>query len=146
MIINLNSPFSGKGKRDYSVQDVGMIIIWHEINIQPLVQFVTNVAKKGHFSAYCFTKPLHAVSTGNTEEKASSFLGTMTEDDKDSWYIDIQMRQRVITFKIDTSAEVTAISGKTHQLIGKPKLANPSKVLYGPVNQTWDVMVSFQDA
>ena len=80
------------------------------------------------------------MSTGNTEEKASSFLGTMTEDNKDSWYIDIQMRQRVITFKIDTGAEVTVISGKTHQLIGKPKLANSSKVLYGPVNQTLDVM------
>ena len=99
--------------------------------------------KKGHFSAYYFTKPLHAVSTGNTEEKASSFLGTMTEDSKDSWYIDIQMRQRVITFKIDTSAKVTAINGKTHQLIGKLKLSNPSKVLYGPVNQTLDVMGQF---
>ena len=43
---NLISPFSGQGKRDYSVQDVGMIIIWQEINVQPLVQFVTNVAKK----------------------------------------------------------------------------------------------------
>ena len=38
--------------------------------------------KKGNFSAYCFTKPVHAVSTGNTEEKASSFLGIMTEDKK----------------------------------------------------------------
>ena len=53
------------------------------------------------------------------------------------------MRQRVITFKIDTGAEVTALSGKTHQLIGKPKLANPSKVLYGPVNHTLDVMGQF---
>ena len=99
--------------------------------------------KKGHFSAYCFTMPLHAVSTDNTEEKASSFLGTITEDDKDSWYIGIQMRQRLTTFKIDTGAEVTAISGKTHQLIGKLKLANPSKVLYGPVNQALDVIGQF---
>ena len=86
--------------------------------------------KKGHFAAYCFTKPLHAVSTGNTEEKDFSFLGTMIEDNKDSWYI-------------DTGAEITAIYGKTHQLIGKPKLANPSKVLYGPVNQTLNVMGQF---
>ena len=48
LIINLNSPFSDKGKRDYSVQDVGMIITWQHINVLPLVQFVTNVAKKGH--------------------------------------------------------------------------------------------------
>ena len=67
----------------------------------------------------------------------------MTEDNKDSWYIDIQMRQKVITFRTDTGAEVTAISGKTHQLKGKPKLANPSKVLYGPVNQILDVMGQF---
>ena len=53
------------------------------------------------------------------------------------------MRQRSITFKIDTGAEVTAISGKMHQLIGKPKLANPSKVLYDPANQTLDVMGQF---
>ena len=39
--------FFRQGKRDYSVHDVGMIIIWQEINVQPLVQFVTNVAKKG---------------------------------------------------------------------------------------------------
>ena len=47
LIINLNSPFSGKSKRDNSVQDVGMILIRREINVQPLVQFVTNVAKEG---------------------------------------------------------------------------------------------------
>ena len=99
--------------------------------------------KNGNFSVYCFAKPLHAVSTGNTEEKASSFLGTMTEDNKNSWYIDIQMRQMLITFKIDTGAKVTAISGKAHQLIGKPKLVNPSKVRYGPVNQTLNVMGQF---
>ena len=45
LIINLNSPFSGKGKRDYSVQDVGMIIIWQEINVLSLVQCITKVAK-----------------------------------------------------------------------------------------------------
>ena len=53
------------------------------------------------------------------------------------------MRLRIITLKINTGAEVAAINGKTHQLIGKPKLANPSKVLYGPVNQTLDVMNQF---
>ena len=47
VIINLNNPFSDKGKRDYNVKDAIMIVTWQEINVQPLVQFVTNVAKKG---------------------------------------------------------------------------------------------------
>ena len=61
-------------QRYYGVQDVVMIITWQETNVQPLVQIFTNMAKRGHFNAYCFTKPVHAVSTGNMEEKISSFL------------------------------------------------------------------------
>ena len=86
---------------------------------------------------------MHSVSTGNTKEKASSFLRTMSEDDEVTWYIDIQLRQRVTTFKIDTGSEVTAISRETHQLIGNPKLSTPSKVIYGPVYQTLDIMGQF---
>ena len=45
--INLNIPLLDKDKSDYSVQDVVMTITWQETNVQPLVQFVTNVARKG---------------------------------------------------------------------------------------------------
>ena len=102
--------------------------------------------QKRAFWCLLFYKASTPVSTGNTEEKASSFLGTMTEDNKDSWYIDIQMRQRVITFKIDTGAKVTAISGKTHQLIGKPKWLILTRSFMVLSTRHWMSWVSFQDA
>ena len=86
---------------------------------------------------------MHAVSTGNTGEKGFSPLGIMTDDDKVPWSIDIHMKQRIINFKMDTSSDVTATSGETHQLIGKPKLGSSRKFLYGPVNQILDVMGPF---
>lgn len=44
----------------------------------------------------------------------------------------VRVNQVDVTFKLDTGAEVTAISERTHRLLGKPDLQKPSKVLYGP--------------
>ena len=38
-------------------------------------------------------------------------------------------------FKLDTGAEVTAVSQETHQRLGKPPLQTPEKLLCGPSGQ-----------
>ena len=45
------------------------------------------------------------------------------------------MADKKVTFKIDTGAEVTAISKATWQSLGKPELQSPSKLLYGPAKK-----------
>ena len=44
-------------------------------------------------------------------------------------------RQKRVTFKINTGAEVTAISKATWQSLGMPDLQLPSKLLYGPAKK-----------
>lgn len=39
---------------------------------------------------------------------------------------------REVTFKLDTSAKVTAISEETYKMLGPIPLEKPSKALYGP--------------
>ena len=48
-----------------------------------------------------------------------------------------------ICFKLDTGAEVTAISHETYQQLGTTPLNKPSKVLYGAGNQPLDVIGQF---
>ena len=56
----------------------------------------------------------------------------------------MQLQGETVQFKLDTGAEVTAISTEVHQHIGSPTLSPPSKVLYGPARQTLNVLGQFQ--
>ena len=69
---------SDKSQRDYSVHGHDNHLVGDKCPVTGAICHICG--KKGHFSAYCFTKPLHAVSIDNTEEKTSSFLGTMTDE------------------------------------------------------------------
>lgn len=42
------------------------------------------------------------------------------------------MRKKVVSFKMDTGAEVTAINPDTYHRLGSPPLTKSTKVLYGP--------------
>ena len=71
------------------------------------------------------------------------FIGAVTSDEEISWTVDIRVRQKTVTFKMDTGAEVTAISSETYEMLGRPKLTKPSKALYGPAHQALDAMGQF---
>lgn len=73
----------------------------------------------------------------------SSFLGSMSSDGKKSWSVDIRIKQRSVSFKMDTRAEVTAISKDTYESLGEPQLGKPLKVLYGPAHQALNVLGQF---
>ena len=47
-------------------------------------------------------------------------------------------------FKLDTGAEVTAVSEDTHSALGKPTLLDLSKILYGPGEQKLHVLGQFE--
>ena len=51
------------------------------------------------------------------------------------WNSELLVDGKQVTFKIDTGAEVTAISKATWQSLGKPDLQSPSKLLYGPAKK-----------
>ena len=54
------------------------------------------------------------------------------------------MNEHSITFKLDTGAEVTAISTDTYKTLRKPRLSPPKKLLYGPSRQPLDTAGQFQ--
>ena len=67
--------------------------------------------KKGHFSAHCRTGMAAAVhSTQPRAESNTAFLGPLASSNESCWTTEIEMCNTPVTFKVDTGAEVTAIS------------------------------------
>ena len=50
------------------------------------------------------------------------------------------MRKKTVNFKMDTGAEVTAINPETYRFLGKPRLYQPTKILYGPSHHALKVI------
>ena len=81
--------------------------------------------------------------TGQCEQKQSAnegpFLGAVTSGSLTQWNETIQINNKQAQFKLDTGAEVKAISEATHKRIGKPYLDKVSKSLYGPAGTSLEV-------
>ena len=71
------------------------------------------MSEKGHFAAMCQTKVLHNVEQDNPT--LDSFYIDTIHDKEDStfWMTDVKVNNTTVTFKVDTGAEVTAISENT---------------------------------
>ncbi len=72
--------------------------------------------RRGHYSvASCYKKSLSSVQQ---EEESSfsdtSFLDAVTQQEKESWTANLKVNDKEIPFKIDTGAEVTAITIETY--------------------------------
>ena len=104
--------------------------------------------KKGHYSQQCFTKQASEVVGENHLE--SAFLDKVSSSDSaktsngTTWLATIQLNGHKTLFKLDTGAEVRAISREAHQNLGKPPLLTPRKTLYGPSRQPLSVKGQFQ--
>lgn len=72
---------------------------------------------------------------GIEEEEESFFLGSVTSD-VNTWTADIDIMDKNITFKLDTGADVTAVSQTEFNNIfsntQQPVLKRPEKPLFGP--------------
>ena len=99
--------------------------------------------RKGHYAAQCWKKTATAASTHELSLE-TTFLDTVTEASQESsWRISLSLGNKVIMFKLDTGAEVTAISEQEFQTMKDISLEKPSKVLYGPAHQALDVCGQF---
>ena len=62
----------------------------------------------------------------------SAFLDMLSDDNQSVWTSKVSVNGKEIPFKLDTGAEVTAISKETWKVLGKPALQQSDKHLFGP--------------
>lgn len=97
--------------------------------------------KKVHYSSQCFAKQVAEVATDSYLE--SAYLDTVQMDQTSAWKANIEVNGHTVNFKLDTGAEVTAISSSTYKSLKEPQLATPEKILYGPSRQPLKVIGRF---
>ena len=95
--------------------------------------------RKGHFRKHCLSKTVAAV-TGDRDqspdgEEPDFYLDTTSLDDasETTWQIEVLVGDNKMNFKVDTGAEVTAMSHSAWKsLRNVPQLHTSKKVLGGP--------------
>ena len=105
--------------------------------------------RRGHFGKFCFSKTMATVleetpsdDTTETSDSTPQFLDAVSHQSTTTtaWHIRAMINGKEVIFKIDTGAEVTAISKEVYMAIGHPKLQRPGKILCGPSKQPLDVL------
>ena len=97
--------------------------------------------RKGHFQSKCFSKTVAATTSELSLDTA--FVGTVSSKQQSPWTTTLLVEGKEVSFKLDTGAEVTAISEQTFQRLGGVRLLTATKVLYGPARHTLDVLGQF---
>ena len=76
-------------------------------------------------------KKMSQVESANNMD--ATYLDTVSASKGSAWLIRIPVNgEGDISFKMETGAEVTAISVNTHKQLKEPKLTTANKILYGP--------------
>ena len=70
-------------------------------------------------------------------------MNTLTSDANEYWKARVEINSTKLQFKIDTGAEVTAMSKKDYRGLGKVNLQPTSKILYGPSHHTLKTICQF---
>ena len=91
---------------------------------------------KDHFRAACRTKNIHEIDTQEEQGGASNhnpasesayFFGVVNcEDDKEAWTVRLKIRGNAINFKIDSGADMTAISKTVYDDMNNPPPLRPA--------------------
>ena len=89
--------------------------------------------KKGHYGAQCLTKRKQVSEVEGDVDAA--FLGELGSTQTTAWLTTLNLNGHSTQFKLDTGAEVTAISEKTYKALQRPQTSAPMKTLYGPSRQ-----------
>ena len=103
--------------------------------------------KKGHYGAQCLSKNVEELTNGSGQSNNSidyAFLDTVSSTKNSVWLKTVQVNGRDITFKLDTGAEVSAISTEAYEILLKPPLTPPGKQLFRPSRQPLDTTGEFQ--
>ena len=107
------------------------------------MQHVFKCSKKGHYGSQCYSKTKSEMSQVYLD---SAFLNAMSHHQETSWNTTVRLGKQDITFKMDTGAEVTAISDKCFQQLEGYQLSKPEKSLYGPSRRPLPVVGQFTGA
>ena len=106
-------------------------------------QHATNVIKRAIIRVNVSPKLLQPLLVNSELSLNTAFVGSVSSKQQSSWNTTLQVREKEIRFKIDTGAEVTAISEETFRQLGGASLQRPRNVLYGPARHTLDVLGQF---
>ena len=74
----------------------------------------------------------------------TAFLDTVLANIQTTWTSKVQLNGIDTIFKLDTVAEVTAISEDSFQCLGRLVLTKPDRMLYGPSKQPLNVKGRFE--
>ena len=101
--------------------------------------------KRGHFQSCCKSRSIPTTPVGDQEDNSinTAFLNTLGEEDSRSWFVNLTLGNKEVSFKIDTGAEVTAVSEKVWIQSKRPRLQVPLKTLYGPAHEPLPVVGQF---
>ena len=89
---------------------------------------------KGHYSAQCFSKrvALHSTSVQSASEEEmddeAAYLDEVGAGEQSAWCAKIHVNDYSCDFKLDTGAEVTAVTEDLYLQLGKPELKQASKI------------------
>ena len=102
--------------------------------------------RKDHFRAQCLSKTVATMETSNDDPAFldAAFLGMVHTRASTVWTSSVKLGGKQIQFKLDTGAEVTAISDSTYQTLPGVKLKPATKPLYGPASQALRVLGQFK--
>ena len=112
-----------------------------------------NCRKKGHYSGQCLSKSSKEATKVSeiitTEYPSVAYLSTIGAREETSWLTTVAVNSEPMKFKVDTGAEVTALTEEGLSQLGTIQLKSPSKVLCGPdrtplkvLGQTRDTLTS----
>lgn len=100
--------------------------------------------RKGHYSSMSFSK---TVTLAAQEEVTLDdvYLDTVTSEQETAWHLTVLLEQTKVCFKMDTGAEVTAISDRVYKSIPSHPILQPAnRALLGPARQKLNVLGQFQ--
>ena len=97
---------------------------------------------KGHFGSQCRFRTVSEVQEESILDTA--FIDALSQTTAESWRVKLRVSGQVMEFKVDTGAEVTAISETAFRAMRKQTLKTPTKNLYGPAHSALHVLDQFE--
>ena len=99
--------------------------------------------RRGHYGSQCLSKTVAELQPDESNLD-SAFLDTLTQNSPETWRVKLKLANQTLEFKIDTGAEVTAISDAAFRALKGLKLDRPKKMLYGPARTLLKVIGQFE--
>ena len=99
--------------------------------------------RKGHYGAKCRKREISSIQDDD-DDPEPAFLDSVTENKKNAWITRIKINGTRLPFKLDTGAEVTAVSKEAWEILGRPALQSAHKKLFGPAQQPLDLLGQFR--